>query len=153
VPILPLAPGQEFEVGPARFFVLAPACSEALGRKLQDNDTSLIVRALDTGASLLFPGDAESVQTAMLLDSGADLGCGILVAPHHGGKNLFIQEFARRSAARIALISGGYGQARIVDELESMGIAVFTTEKYGAITVRHRDGCYRVETYLTAADK
>lgn len=142
------APGEEFEAGGARFLVLAPTTDKAFGRTLSDNDTSLIVRVLDSGASLLFTGDAESRETAMLLDLGVELGSQVLVVPHHGGKNPFVSELLRECGAQFALISGGFNQARVAEELESTGVRVLLTEDSGALTLRHHEGEFSVETFL-----
>lgn len=147
VPVVKVAPGQQFEVGGARFEVLAPTTGEALGRELSDNDTSLIVRMLDAGSSVLFTGDAEARETAILLGSGADLDCSVLIVPHHGGRNPLISQLARRSRARTAVISGGYNQAQVVKELESLGLRVLTTERAGAITIRRHEEKQFVDTF------
>jgi competence protein ComEC len=84
----------------------------------------------------------------MLLDSGADVRSGILVVPHHGGRNPLVPELAKRTGARYAVISGGYEQAEIAAELKGPGFQVFTTRDCGAITFRHDGKRLAVETFL-----
>jgi competence protein ComEC len=148
VPVKCVAPGQRFKVGAAAFEVLAPLTDEVFGRTLSDNDTSLILRVADAGASFLFTGDAEVCETAMLLDSGANLEAAVLVVPHHGGKNPLVPQLMRKSRARFALISGGRNQARIVNDLKPLGVTILQTEAGGAITLHHHEGHFSAKTFL-----
>jgi competence protein ComEC len=148
VPVRIVSAGEEFVAGGARFHVLAPSTGTAFGRELSDNDTSLVVRVADRGFSVLFTGDAEAVETAILLDSGVDLRVDVMTVPHHGGRNPFAAELLQRSGAGLALISGGYDQAQIAKELESLGVRVVTTRDSGAIAVRKSPDGLSVRTFL-----
>lgn len=148
VEIKTVAPGQKVEIGGARFEVLAPLASEMFGKPLSDNDTSLIVRMFDKGALCLFTGDAEAALTALLLDSGADVRCDILMVPHHGGENLLIASLASKSQARFAIISSSREQPPAADALEQVGVQILSTLESGAITLHHKDGKYTVEEFL-----
>ncbi len=148
VRVVEVKPGQSFRTAGIDFDVYAPSTGEAFGKVLSDNDTSLVLRAAGPGISILFTGDAESVETAMLLDSGAKLDSDILIIPHHGGKNPFVLELARRTGARFAVISGGYDQAVIAGEMEIAGLPVLTTQDCGAIKLCHDGKRLMVETFL-----
>jgi competence protein ComEC len=131
--------GQSFEAAGAVFEVLAPLSDTAFGKALLDNDTSLVLRLTGFGASVLFTGDAESDELAALLDSGAKLDSEVLIVPHHGSRNPFVSELVKRTGAKLAIISGGYDQARIAGELEGTRLRVLTTQNCGAIRL-YRDG-------------
>jgi competence protein ComEC len=148
VQLVEARPGQLFRAAGIRFEVLAPATDEVFGKVLSDNDTSLVLRAASFGAPVLFTGDAESDELAALLDSGAKLDSEVLIVPHHGSRNPFVSELVKRTGAKLAVISGGYDQAKIAGELRELGLQVLTTQENGAVTLRHAGRRFTVEAFL-----
>ena len=150
VPLRIVSAGEVIKIGNAYFNVLAPQTDRAFDVSLGDNDTSLILRVKDNGASYLLSGDEEAMEAAILLDSDSNLLSDIIIVPHHGGKNPFIRELTERTNAEYAIISGGYNQAQAltIELLNNAGVKVLLTERYGAITLQYVDNRYVVKTYL-----
>jgi competence protein ComEC len=73
------------------------------------NDTSLILRVVGPGGSILLPGDAgEAPLKALTTGPGADanrLRCDILVMPHHGTWTNDLPDLLRAAAPKAVLVS------------------------------------------------
>ncbi len=102
------------------------------------NDESLIVRVSFKCLSLLFPGDIEETD---LIPEDFILKSTILKVPHHGGSKGAKISFLRRVAPKIAIISVGrknpFGHPAhsTLNNLRRLGVAVFRTDRDGAISI------------------
>lgn len=148
VPVKEVSPGEEFSIRGALFRVLAPHCETAFGKPLSNNETSLILRVTDSGASFLLTGDAECLETASLLESGADLRAEVLAVPHHGNANPLMGELLRATGARLAVVSAGRGKVAVAAQLEAAGVEYFLTASHGAVTFIAGENGMRVTTFL-----
>ena len=106
----------------------------------QVNDGSVVLRATTPAGTVLLPGDAELVEQADLLTSGADLHADILKMPHHGSR-YSSPAFLAAVAPRAVLVSVGagntYGHPNIalLDKLAVAGAAVRRTDTGGDVAV------------------
>jgi competence protein ComEC len=70
------------------------------------NDTSLVLRLVGPGGSILLPGDAGEAPQAALLAAGAErLRADVLVMPHHGAWSPAMPEFVRAVHPKAVLAS------------------------------------------------
>jgi competence protein ComEC len=83
-----------------------PATQAAWGKGLSVNDTSLVLRVVDAGGSILLPGDATEIpQAALLAEDASRLRCDVLVMPHHGSWSESLPEFLKAARPRVVLVS------------------------------------------------
>ncbi|WP_313894819.1 MBL fold metallo-hydrolase [Psychrobacillus sp.] len=102
----------------------------------QDNDYSLVVSIEHGYNSFLFAGDAEEVRLAELIEQG-NLAYTFLKVPHHGRFNNKSTEFIQEVRPKYAVITSSDKNPeddKIMDVLESVGAAVYTTRN-GNISV------------------
>ena len=114
----------------AAFEVLAP---ETLFTDKDDNNSLVMMLESDAGR-VLFTGDMELPQEAVLLDAGDDLRCAVLKAPNHGDNDTLSGEFARAASAQAAIISTdsyekpGTPDPGVLARLADAGSAVYVTQ-------------------------
>ena len=141
-PRMPAA-GTRLAIGPVHLQVLGPT-SAFHGTRSDPNNSSLVVRAVVGGVSILLPGDAEVEAQRALLDSGVDPRADVLKVPHHGSA-YFDPAFLAAVHARLAVISVGlhndYGHPSplLLTRLRTLGVPVTRTDRDGdiAITAGH----------------
>lgn len=85
----------------AMFDVLAPA---VLNTEKDDNNSLVMMLETDQGR-MLFTGDMELEQEAVLLDGGFDLRCDVLKVANHADDDTTSDVFARTVDAQVAIIS------------------------------------------------
>ena len=126
--------------------VLHPTADDLLERDASTNDLSLALRLNIEGRRWLIPGDLEERGLARLLAGGRDLSCDVLVLPHHGRRNLWMDELVARCAAREIVVSGdGRGGARdIARTLEHRGHEIWATWREGAVVEEAAEGHARL---------
>ena len=91
-----------------RLEILHPPADE--GDAWKGNNASVVARLVRGGRGLaLFMGDAERPVLRRLLDNGDDLQAEVLIAPHHGSRTGFLQEFYE--AVRPGLVVASCGTA------------------------------------------
>jgi competence protein ComEC len=143
--IVTLARGQRlvFRDG-VRAEVLNPP-ADLLSLPQSDNENSLALRLVYGDTEFLLPGDAGSEAEEQMLRSGADLRADVLKLGHHGSRTATSERFLEAVRPQAAIVSAGprnlYGHphAETMRRLESRQIAVFRTDRDGAITV-YSDG-------------
>lgn len=117
----------------AVFRVLAP------DRQFEDkDDNNSLVMMLETDQGrMLFTGDMELPQEAVLLSQGDDLHCVVLKAPNHGDSDTLSQAFANAAAAQVAVISTdsyekpGTPDSGVLSRLASAGTTCYVTQDAG----------------------
>ncbi|HIJ65519.1 MAG TPA: DNA internalization-related competence protein ComEC/Rec2 [Candidatus Hydrogenedentes bacterium] len=109
-----------------------------------NNDASLVLRLDWPGMDVLFTGDIEvEAETAVV---STDCRATVLKAPHHGSRTSSSQRFIDCVMPRHCVVStGGYGGRQavsdaVIDRYEHRGVAVWRTDRLGAISLRQRDG-------------
>ncbi len=104
------------------------------------NNNSLVVRFSLGEVSILLPGDimrpAEKELAAL---AGGRLKTSVLVAPHHGSRTSSSEEFLGAVQPQVVLIScagrpgSGLPHPQVIERFERMGVAVYRTDRHGAI--------------------
>ncbi len=123
-----------------RFY--GPALPLLRGTRSDINSNSLIFRLEYGRFRMLFVGDAGAETEARLLASGVDLRADVLKVGHHGSAYGSTPAFLDAVAPRIALISVGahnlfgHPAPQTIDALSTRGIAIYRTDRDGAIEVR-----------------
>lgn len=102
------------------------------------NDDSLVLRLRYGTTALLLTGDLEVAGQLQLLAGGWDLRADAVKVPHHGSRLSLVSalyEAARPAAAVISVGANNYGQPHpdVVATLSQMGIAVYRTDRHGAV--------------------
>jgi competence protein ComEC len=112
-----------------------------LGKNIRArNDTSIVLRGLFGGRSVLLPGDMEEGVENALLSLGEMLRSDILKVPHHGSRTSSSTGFLLAVSPKVAIASVGnknpYGHPHeeIVLRYERLGIPLSTTGTEGDIS-------------------
>lgn len=144
VPILSLAGGHGRPQGPCRWKVLHPAGSWLRpGGMPISNDASLVLGLRCTEASVLLTGDVEADAEADWTKAQAATGFrgAVLKVPHHGSSTSSSVTLLTRMAPRRAVISVGWHnrfglpKAEVLARYRQRGIALYRTDRDGAVTV------------------
>lgn len=105
------------------------------------NDDSLVLRLQWGAARLLLPGDIERrTENRLVADDGAELAADFLKVPHHGSRTSSTAPFLEQVHPRWAVVSAGadnpYGHpaAEVLERYRQLGIAVWRTDRDGAVT-------------------
>jgi competence protein ComEC len=128
--------------------VLHPGADD---RRRPLNDRCLVLRVLvESGCSILLPGDLEAGGEFALLAAGAEPQAGVLVAPHHGADGSSTASFLRSVAPRFVLVSSGNGNRfghpgeAALARYEASDARVLRTDRDGTVTLTASDGSWRV---------
>lgn len=128
-------PGDEYNLGSAKFKVLAPNSSSYKDL----NDYSVVTRLTFGETSFLFTGDAESVSENEILSKGFNIKSDVLKIGHHGSNSSTSQAFLDKVAPKYAIIMVGsnntYGHPHqeTMEKLKAQGIIVYRTDENGTI--------------------
>ncbi|NLZ53145.1 MAG: MBL fold metallo-hydrolase, partial [Thermoanaerobacteraceae bacterium] len=128
-------PGDEYELGGARFKILAPNSSSYKSM----NDHSVVTRIAFGNTAFLFTGDAESTSESQILSKGFDVKSDVLKVGHHGSKTSTTASFLKNVSPKYAVISVGKGNnyghptQEVLERLDSQGIKVYRTDEAGTI--------------------
>ena len=104
------------------------------------NNSSIVLKLLYGDTSVLLMGDAGADVERHLLDSGADVRADVLKIAHHGSSSSTKRDFLEAVKPYAAVISVGrnnfgHPSPLVLEELESMGIRAFRTDRDGALTL------------------
>ncbi len=104
IPLYLMDKGDKFNPGENILFeVYSP---EAFYR-YSENDASLVFKITAYGKSVLFTGDIENYTRHILAQSGDDISCDILKAPHHGDYSRADDDFLNVATPEIAYVCAG----------------------------------------------
>jgi competence protein ComEC len=120
---------------------------------LNVNDTSLVLRITCDGASVLLPGDIQTVGQEALASATA-VKADVLMLPHHGSWRPSVEAFVQAVAPKIVLASCArepYGPAMLEEPAEFYDrlrrtCRYYSTPRHGWIEVRFGGGPVEVQT-------
>ncbi len=153
VEVVRLSAGQTVEIDDrTRVEVLWPPAQRR--DDLSVNDTSLVLRVVCDGRSILLTGDLDAIgQADLTRDGGA--GADVLVLPHHGGWEKELPAFFDAVAPTFVLVSsarrlraptsGGEAAREFYQRIDADG-RFYATSRNGWIRVRFGVGGIRVKT-------
>lgn len=125
------------------FLILHPTADSGL----EGNDASCVLLVRSPHGHILLTGDIEiAAQNRILKHWGEGLAAEILVAPHHGSRNLVSPAFIAAVHPRYALFSTGYHnrfgypRAETLAVYRKADIPVLNTAELGAISFILKDG-------------
>jgi len=123
-----------YELGGIRLQILAP-----LDEYENDNDRSLVIKAVCGRISFLLMGDAEKKSEAALTGSRADLSATVLKLGHHGSNTSSSESFLKRVSPLFAVVTCakdnafGHPHKEVVGRLSGMDIQLFRTDVNGSV--------------------
>ena len=134
--------GQAWEWDGVRFQMLHPPESG-----FSDDNASCVLKVEGVAGRALLPGDIETAaETALTATYRAGLAAEILIAPHHGHRNLSTPAFLNAVQPRYVLFSTGYrnrfGYPRpdAVARYQATGATLLNASDEGALTFRLEPG-------------
>lgn len=139
--------GMKFTIGEIEVEIIAN-----YGDFDNENNRSLIIKAVLEGKSFLFTGDAESKTEKRLIADKKDIDCDVLKVGHHGSSTSTTKDFLEIATPEVSLISVGKGNmyrhphSSTLKLLKSFGSEIYRTDKHGNITVRVEKGKIKIET-------
>ena len=154
VRVVHVTTGANFNWDTANCRVLWPATT-ALEQGERNND-SVVMRMRDGAVGLILTGDIERASEKSILAEGGDLAADFLKVAHHGSKTSTTEDFLSAVHPKFAAISVGednsfgHPSPEVLDRLRSSGVAVFRTDRDGAITAVTDGRTIRVTTFLHA---
>ncbi len=138
----PCRAGQAWEWDGVRFQMLHPPPTGFSG-----DDASCVLKVEGAAGRVLLPGDIETAaETVLATTHGAGLMAEILVAPHHGHRNLSTPQFLDAVQPRYVLFSTGYRnrfgypRSETVARYQATGAALLNASDEGALTFRLEPG-------------
>lgn len=134
--------GQTWEWDGVRFQILHPPESG-----FGDDNASCVLKVEGAAGRALLPGDIETAaETTLAATYGAGLAAEILVAPHHGHRNLSTPAFLNAVQPHYVLFSTGYRnrfgypRADTVARYQATGATLLNASDEGALTFRLEPG-------------
>lgn len=128
-------PGDEYELGSAKFKILAPNSSSYKSL----NDYSVVIRLTFGNTAFLFTGDAESTSESQILSKGFEIKSDVLKVGHHGSSTSTSDRFLKSVSPKYAVISVGKGNSyghptqEVLGRLDSYSVKVYRTDEVGTI--------------------
>ena len=150
VPVRVVRLGERREFDGLTVDVLAPD-RPFHGTRSDPNNSSVVLRVVVSGRTLLLTGDVEEEAQEALLRTGVDLRADVLKVPHHGSAYQS-PAFLRAVHASVGVISVGrdndYGHPSpaLLHELDRLGIRAERTDLDGDVAVTLRNGGLSVVT-------
>jgi competence protein ComEC len=136
VPVVPVADGNRFALGRATVDVLAPATT--IGRGVDRNTRSIVLRVDGAHGRILLTGDAEAATQLRLLGRRSAIRADVLKVPHHGGATN-AAGFLDAVRPRVAVVSVGagnsYGHPHPDTVADIAPIPLWRTDRHGTVTV------------------
>ena len=123
--------GDEYQLGPASFTILAPSSNDYSDL----NDHSIGIRLIYKNSEFLLAGDAGSLSEQEMLQSGMDLKADVLKISHHGSEYSSCADFLDAVSPTHAVISVGrdneYGHPHkaVLQALNERDISIYRTDE------------------------
>ena len=146
IPVVRAQIGEARVSGPVRWEVLDATARH--GTDSDPNNSSIVIRLVTHGVSVLFAGDLEGDAQRALLDRGTALTADVLKVPHHGSRKQDL-DFLDAVHARVALTPVGahnpYGHpaASTLQRLEQDGARTYRSDRDGDVAVLESNGRLR----------
>ena len=109
----------------------------------QDNDRSLVLRAVHRGRGLvLVPGDIEDQGIKALLKTQQDMQADLLIVPHHGSRGSLSPKLYARVDPELAVVSCGFlnifrfPHSQVAQALTQTGVRLERTSRSGEVRVQ-----------------
>jgi len=125
-------------------------------KRLDINDSSLVMRLSYGRRAILFAGDvAEAGEAAVMQNSSRSLGADILKVPHHGSRYSSSGAFIELVAPQAAVMTLGRGNSfgfphkETLARYEDREIEIFRTDLGGAVIVTTDGEELQIRSYLT----
>lgn len=128
--------GEEYEIGKAKFVVIAP------NKEMDENnlnDASIGVKLVNGNNRFIMCGDAQKFSEKEMLQSGIDLSAQVYKVSHHGSNTATTDAFLKAISPEYAIIqcgennSYGHPHKETLHKLEQMGVIVLRNDKNGTI--------------------
>ncbi len=150
IPTVAIGHGFRRDIGGVEVTALAP---DGLPRG-KSNDGSLALRLRYGPTAVLFAGDLEAAgERGLVVSAGAAVASTVLKVPHHGSRTSSTATLLDAVAPRLAVISAGYENhfgmphREVLDAYRRRGIAIWRTDRDGAVTMRiAADGAIRIDS-------
>ena len=123
--------GDEYQLGPASFTILAPSSNDYSDL----NDHSIGIRLIYKNSEFLLAGDAGSLSEQEMLQSGMNLKADVLKISHHGSEYSSCADFLDAVSPTHAVISVGrdneYGHPHkaVLQALNERDISIYRTDE------------------------
>ncbi len=146
IKVVPVARGSRIDLGSSVLEVLWPP---AIDPPAAENERSLVARLILEKGTVLLTGDIGRT-TEDRLAATTDLGCTILVVPHHGSRYSATPVFLDATATRFALIPAGprnlhhHPHPEVIERLDERGIPYRMPIRDGRCGVRWEEGEWRL---------
>jgi len=146
VRVVPVARGSRIDLGTAALEILWPPAVDPPGA---ENERSLVARLrLDRGTILLTADIGRTTEHRLL--ASTDLGCTIIIIPHHGSRHSASPALLDATNARFALIPAGpknlhhHPHSEVIERLDQRGISYRVPIRDGRCGARWEDGEWRL---------
>jgi competence protein ComEC len=116
-----------------------------------EENTNQLVCRIDDAPSVLAPGDTDGDHLTQIPFSG---GADIILAPHHGSRYSWREDFYRRcKPAAVAISAGrdnrfGHPHTEVTQGLEKMGIPFYRTDQSGAMLFYQTEAGTAIKPFL-----
>jgi competence protein ComEC len=143
IPVVRAEIGEGRAAGPVRWQVLDATARH--GTDSDPNNSSIVIRLVTHGVTVLFAGDLEGDAQRSLLERDLPLTADVLKVPHHGSRKQHLG-FLDAVHARIALTPVGAGNpyghpdAGTLRRLESDGARTYRSDQDGDVAIVERAG-------------
>ena len=145
IPVKIARAGQVINLGGETYLGILSPRENLSGREFKnDNDTSVIVKLISGGRSVLFTGDIGFKVENKLMESSVNLNSDILKISHHGSKYATSSKFLEAVSPETAIISVGknsYGHPaeELLLRISDYGAAIKRTDLDGDIKMEIRN--------------
>lgn len=145
VPVNQVRRADSWQVGNDWFYILHPE-----GGETEENNRSIVLLASLNDVTFLFTGDLEEEGEITLISNYPHLTADVLNAGHHGSATSTNEAFLDQVAPDTVLISSGennrfnHPHPEVIERLGERDIAVYRTDRHGAVELVVRDGEYEV---------
>lgn len=148
-------PGEEFSLGGGSFEILGPIEEDPD----ELNNTSLVLKMTYDNVSVLFTGDAETLEERSIIKAGYDVSATVLKAAHHGSETSSSYSFLREVMPRYVVISVGqnnsYGHPHesVLSKYAALDATVYRTDINGTVILRSDGADISFETEKKSSQK
>ena len=116
-----------------------------------ENNSSVVLKAMVNGLTVVLPGDAEPEEQRHILAGRMDLSSDVLVLPHHGSAHQD-EGFWAATGASVAVASAGQGNPfghpsyKAMSLAKRMGMQLHRTDLEGTVLLARNGGSVLVQT-------